>query len=111
MLVEYLDQPGEVHQRARQPVDLVDHHDIDLAGLDVGEQPLQRRAIERAAGEAAIVIAIGHEQPALGALAGDVGLAGLPLGIEGVELHLEAFFGGLAGVDRAAELLLRRGAA
>ena len=80
--VEHLDQLGEVHQRARQPVDLVDHHDVDQAGLDVGEQPLQRRALQRAAGEAAVVVAVAHQHPALGALAGDVGLAGLALGVE-----------------------------
>ena len=27
--VEHLDQLGEIHERARQPVDLVDDHDID----------------------------------------------------------------------------------
>ncbi len=54
--IEDLDQLGEVEQRAGQPVDLVDHDDVDLAGCDVGEQPLQGRALQRAAREAAIVI-------------------------------------------------------
>ena len=40
-LVERFDQLGEVEQRAGQPVDLVDDDDVDLAGLDVGEQPLR----------------------------------------------------------------------
>ena len=102
--VEHLDQPGEVHQRAGQPVDLVDDHDVDPAGLDVGHQALQGRAFQRAAGEAAIVVAVGNQQPALGLLAGDVGLTGLALGVEAVELHVEPFLGRLAGVDRAAEL-------
>jgi hypothetical protein len=39
----------KIHQRARQPVDLVNHDDIDLAGLDVREQALQRGAVEGAA--------------------------------------------------------------
>ena len=108
VLVEHLDQPGKIHQRAGQPVDLVDHDDIDLAGLDVGQQPLERGALQGATGEAAIVIAVGDEDPSLGALAGDIGLAGLPLGIEGVELHLETLLARLAGIDRASEFLARR---
>ena len=43
--VEHLDQLGEIHERSRQPVDLVDHHHVDQPGLDVGEQPLQRRSL------------------------------------------------------------------
>ena len=66
----------------RQPVDLVDDDDVDPAGLDVGQQPLQRRPLQGAAGEAAVVVAVGHQHPALGALAGDVGLAGVALGVE-----------------------------
>ena len=52
MRLEQLDQLGEVSKRAGQAVDLVDHHDIDLAGSDVGEQGLQGRAFQRPAGEA-----------------------------------------------------------
>jgi hypothetical protein len=80
--VEHLDQLGEVHQRAAEAVDLVDHHHVDQPVLDVGQQPLQRRALQRAAGDAAVVVAVAHQHPALGALAGDVGLAGLALGVE-----------------------------
>ena len=36
-------------------------------------------------------------------LALDVGLAGLPLGVEGVELQVQVMFGGFAGVDGTAE--------
>ena len=88
----------------RQPVDLVDDDDVDPARFDVGDQALQRRALQRAAGEAAVVVAVGHQQPALGLLARDIGLARLALGVEAVELHVEAFLARLAGVDRAAEL-------
>ena len=56
MGVEELDQLGEVGQRAGQAIDLVDHDDVDLAGADVGEQPLQGGPVHRAAGKAAIVI-------------------------------------------------------
>ena len=88
---------------AGQPVDLVDDDDIDLARLDVGQQALQGRALQGAAGEAAIVVAVGQQPPALVLLAGDVGLAGLALGIERVEVLLQPLLGGLAGVDGAAD--------
>ncbi len=28
---------AKVHERAGEPVDLVDHHDVDAAGLDIGQ--------------------------------------------------------------------------
>ena len=102
--VEHLDELREVHQRADEPVDLVDHDDVDQPLLDVGEQLLQRRPLQRAAGEAAVVVGVADQRPALGALAGDVGLAGLALGVQRVELLVEALLGRLPGVDRAAEL-------
>jgi hypothetical protein len=37
MGVEQFDQLGEVCQRASQPIDLVDHDDIDPAVPDVGQ--------------------------------------------------------------------------
>ena len=104
MRLEHVHQLGEVGQRAAQAVDLVDHHHVHLPALDVGQQPLQRRPLQRAAGEAAVVVAVADQHPALGALGGDVGLAGVALGVEGVELLVEPLLGALAGVDRAAEL-------
>ena len=65
----------------RQPVDLVDHDHVDQPVLDVGQQPLQAGAFQRAAGDAAVVVLVADQHPALGALAGDVGLAGLALGV------------------------------
>jgi hypothetical protein len=35
MLVEQLDQLGEVGQRAGEPIDLVHHHDGDLSSPDI----------------------------------------------------------------------------
>ena len=105
MPVEKLDQLGKVSERAGQPVDLVDHHDIDLAGPDVGQQGLQGRAVERGTREAPIVVTVSNEPPALMGLALDVGLAGLPLGVEGVELEIEVMFGGLAGLDGTPQRL------
>ena len=56
MPVEDLDEPGKIRQRPGQPVDLVDDEDVDPPRLDVGEQALQRRAGQRGAGDAAIVV-------------------------------------------------------
>jgi hypothetical protein len=44
--IEDLDDLGEIGERAGQPVDLVDGHDIDLALADVGEELLQGRSLE-----------------------------------------------------------------
>ena len=55
--LEPFDELGEVGERAGQAVDLVDHDHVDATGIDVGEQALQRRALQRAAGNAAIVVA------------------------------------------------------
>ncbi len=102
MLVEDLHDPGEVEQGPGQAVDLVDDHAVDPPRLDVGHEPLQRRPVHVAAGEAAVVVGVGQADPALVLLARDVRLGGLPLGVEGVELLVEALLGGLAGVDGAA---------
>ena len=47
---------------------------------------------------------VGQRDPALALLAGDVGEPGLALGVEAVELLLQALLGRLPGVDRAPEL-------
>ena len=67
--IEHLDDLGEVGEAAGQPVDLVDDDDVDLAGLDIGEQPLEAGPLHVAAREAAIVIAVGQQRPALVPLA------------------------------------------
>jgi hypothetical protein len=90
VLVEQLDQLGEVGERAGETVDLIDDHDADLASPDIGQKPLQGWAVERGSGETAIVVAIGNQAPALMRLALDIGLAGLALGIERVEFEIYA---------------------
>jgi hypothetical protein len=35
VMLENLDEPGEVGQGSREPVDAVAHHRIDLSGFDV----------------------------------------------------------------------------
>ena len=63
--VKGLDQFGEVGERAGEAVDLVDHDHVDLAGLDIGQQLLQGRAVEVAAGIGGVVIVLGKGLPAL----------------------------------------------
>ena len=87
--VEDLDERREVGERAAEPVDLVDDDHVDEPLLDVGEKALQPGPLQRSAGDAAVVIGGAHQHPAFGLLAGDVGLAGLALGVEAVELLLQ----------------------
>jgi hypothetical protein len=54
--IEDLDHLGEICQRAREPVDLVDHDRIDQPFGDIGHKSLQRRAFHGGAGEAAIIV-------------------------------------------------------
>src|SRR5438270_13761450 len=61
------------------------------------------RAFGVAAGEAAVVVAVGQAGPALLLLALDVRLTRLALGIEAVELLLQSFLRRLARVDGAAD--------
>ena len=79
MGVEQLDQLGEVGQGACQPVDLVDHDNIDPAIPDVGQQSLERGALGRAAGIAAVVVAGADQGPAVMGLAADIGFCCLVL--------------------------------
>jgi hypothetical protein len=101
MSIEQLDHLGEVGERAGEAVHLVDHDRIDPVAPDVPEKPLQARPLHGGAREAAIVVGRLDEPPALMALTPDIGLAGLALGLEGVEILLQPLLGGLAGVDGA----------
>ena len=91
--LEPVHQPGKVCKRARQPIDFVDNNHVDPAAIDIGKQALQCRTFQGAAREAAIVIAGGQHLPALMALTGNVGRAGLMLGIERVEALIETLVG------------------
>jgi hypothetical protein len=62
------------------------------------DKPLQGGPLQGAAREPAIVVAVRYQEPALGLLAGDIGLAGLTLGMKAVELLLQTLLGGFAGV-------------
>ena len=103
MLVEQLDELCEIGERPGQAVDLVHHDDVHLAGTDIVQQTLQGRAVGVAAREAAIVVFGAQQRPAGMGLAFDIGLRGLVLGIERVEVLLQPLIGGDPGVDRAAD--------
>src|SRR5580704_9057541 len=81
----------------------LDNDDLNLPGLDVLQQPLERRPLHRPARQASIVIHIGKREPSGMTLAHDVGLASLPLCVERIEFLLEALVGRFSGVDRAAD--------
>src|SRR5262249_22793330 len=87
------------------PVDLVDQHDVDLAHPDIGQQLLQRRAVERGAGEGAVVVAARDQPPAFVRMRVYICLAGLALGIERVEGKLKIVLGRFARIDGAAREL------
>ena len=105
MGVEQLDELGEVGERAGQAIDLVDDHHINRSGLHVGQEPLQGRAVHRPSREAPIVVVGFDQDPALMGLALDVGLGGLALRVEGVEILLQPLLGRDPGVDGTAQTL------
>jgi hypothetical protein len=43
VLLEHLHEAGKVEQGTAEPIDLVDDHGIDLAGLDDGQEAAQGR--------------------------------------------------------------------
>src|ERR1019366_10011099 len=97
---EPLHQLREVEERAAQAVDLVDDYDVDLFLINFGQESLESWPFDVCAGEPAVVVALVDEGPAWLLLY--IRGAGLPLSVEGVEVLLEAYGGGLAGVDGAA---------
>src|SRR5690242_2327482 len=102
MLVEQLDELGEVRQGPGQTVDLVDNDDVNLACPYVLQQSLQGRPVGVATREAAIVVFAAQEGPASVSLASDIGLRGIILGIERVKVLVKLLVGRDAGIDRAA---------
>ncbi len=76
---KHLHQPGKVHQRAAEPVDLVDYDHVDFPGFDVGKKLPQGRSFQRAAGVTAIVIADWNSDPAFRFLTNDISGTGLAL--------------------------------
>src|SRR5262249_44918906 len=92
-----------------EPIDAMGQHAVDLPGPDVDQQALQCRAFQVAAAIAAVVVAVGQRRPAGMGLTVDVRLGGFALGIQGVEVLVESFFGAFARVDGAAQWARRGG--
>ena len=80
--VKGLHDLGEVEQRARQTVDLINDNHVDLAGGDIGEEPSQGRAVHRPSGKTAVVIQGRQDRPAFVLLGNNEGCAGFALCIE-----------------------------
>jgi hypothetical protein len=57
--IEQFDELGEISERAGQPIDLVNQHNVDRARPDIGQELLQSGPLERGAGECAVVVAAG----------------------------------------------------
>jgi hypothetical protein len=93
---------GKVRQRTGQPVDSVDHDDFDQPLADMLEQALERRALHGRTRQTTIIVTCPDKTPAFARLALDERLARLALGVQGIEVLLQTFFGRLPGVDRAA---------
>ena len=89
-LVEDFHDLGEVTERACQSIHLVDDYSVDPVGLDIRKNPFQGGSLKGAAGDAAVIVHLGQRGPALVLLTEDKGFAGFPLGIERVEVLLEA---------------------
>jgi hypothetical protein len=104
--VKGFNQLGEVGKRASEAIDLVDDHHIDLAGFNIYQQLFfEGGAVEVAAGIRRIVVVLRQHLPAQRRLALDIGLAGISLCIQRIELLLQSMFGGFAGIDGAVQKL------
>ena len=103
VFIEKLDELGEIGEGAGQAIDLVDDDRVDPPGANGLHKGLQGGPIHRAAGKSAVVEMAGDKAPAFVGLALDIGLARLPLGVEGVELLLQARVGGDPRIDRAPQ--------
>src|SRR5271157_3619426 len=107
MLVEQFDQLCEVGKRPGETVDLIHDDDVDLPGANLVEQRLKGRAVQRGAGQPAVIEMGGNQRPAFMRLALDIGFTGFALGVERVEGQIEIMLGRFARVDRAALALWR----
>jgi hypothetical protein len=107
--VEDLHQFGEVEQGATEAVDLVRHHHINVPRFNVGNQSPQCGTLECAARETAIVVVVGHRNPALGTTTGNTRCAGITLGIDRGVLRIQSLFRGLARVHGTAQSFGRDG--
>src|SRR5262245_31622007 len=92
-----------IRSRRKYWLPRLDDDDLDLVCFHVGQQPLQRRPLGRAPGIPAVIVAGPDQGPAGMGLTADIGLRGVILGIERVEVLLKPGLGRDAGVDGAAD--------
>jgi hypothetical protein len=83
VLIEEGNHLAEIFDAARNPIQLEDHHHIDLAGLDGRHQAMQAGALKYGARHLGIAIGRTYELPTHARLAGDVSQASVELGING----------------------------
>src|SRR6516225_8579864 len=105
MGIEQLNDLGEISERAGEPIDLVDQHNVDRPRPDIGQELPHGRTLERGAGECTIVVTVRDQAPAFVRLTLYVCLAGLALGIERGKGKVEVVLGGLPGIDGATQEL------
>src|ERR1700730_2330541 len=91
-------------QPLRAKCRMVSHYDINAAQDHMAKEMLKARALHCAARESAIIVGGRDHDPAFVALAADIGLTRLALGMQRIELLFQPLLGRFAGVDRAAPL-------
>src|ERR1017187_422018 len=89
--IEGFDDLGKIGQAASEPIHFINNDDVELAGLNVFEQPFQGWSLHASAGVSAVVVTGWQSAPAFLSLAHDEGLASFPLGVEGIEGLFETF--------------------
>lgn len=108
MRVEQLNQFGEVGERTRQPINLIDDDYIEPSSANLIKKLLERGPLHRPTRIAAVVVMIAGQSPALVRLTLDIGLRRLPLSVEGVEVLFEPLVGRDPSIDRAAQTAFGR---
>jgi hypothetical protein len=103
VVIEQLDQLGEVRQRSRQAVDFVDNDDIDLPGPDIIQELLEVWPVGGPTGVPAIVIAGSDQGPSGMGLALDIARGGIVLRIQRVELLVKPMLSRNPRIDGAAD--------
>ena len=98
VLVEDVHEQVKILHSARQAVDLVGEHTVDLAGLHVCQHLFKRGPVERFGGIGAVLV---HAVDGVIVLAAAVRFQAFPLGLEGAIVGVQLVPAGNAGVQGA----------